>query len=151
MKVELNQKEGKINIGGEPLGCGTIFKEFKIAFANRFHDIYGSNGTGKYGLIETVEIFGEDFRFYFGFEEGLLRRCSIELIGGIAKGQTEEYPDYLELQKEIKYLVGIYRDKLDGNFIDEFDWKKIWTYDWGEISLTQIAHNARVVTDVIWS
>lgn len=90
-------------------------------FANKFPDIYGSNGTGKYALIDAVQIFGEDFRFYFGFEEDLLRRGSIELIGGIAKEQTDENPDYLELQKEIKYLVGVYRNKIDGNFIDEFD------------------------------
>jgi hypothetical protein len=72
------------------------------------------------------------------------------MIGGIAKTQITDYPDYRELQKEIEYLLRIYEVELYGDFLNEFDWRKLWKYDWGQITLTQVAHSARVVTDILW-
>ncbi|MDQ2821897.1 MAG: hypothetical protein M3Y65_16145 [Pseudomonadota bacterium] len=132
------------------MGPTTCFDDFEVKFKDTFRTIFGGDGTGQYGLISPVSIFNETYRIYFNFEVGLLQRYSLELISGIAKKQINDYPEYWELQKEIQYLFTIYKLEFKGDFLDEFEWRKLWKYNWGRIALTQIAHSYRVVTDILW-
>lgn len=148
--IILDQKTGEITIQGLDMSPATCLTEFEVKFQDNFRTISGGDGNGQYGLICPVVIFDEVYRMYFNFEGEYLQRCSLELISGIAEAQIKEYPSYSELQKEVEYLLRLYKIELNGKYLDEFEWRKLWKYDWGRIALTQVAHSSRVVTDILW-
>lgn len=150
INIVVDQKTGQITIQGLTMSPATCSTDFKVKFKDKFRAIFDVDGSSQYGLICPVAIFYEVYRIYFNFEGGCLQRCSLELIGGIAEAQIEDYPSYSELQKEVEYLLSIYKEEFNGDYLDEFEWRKLWKYDWGRIALTQVAHSSRVVTDILW-
>jgi len=62
-----------------------------------------------------------------------LRNATIKLISGIAKDRKEACPEYDMLQKEIEYLFEIYRSEFIGCYSTEYEWKKLWQYNWGSV------------------
>jgi len=150
-KMFIEQNSGLVGINELIIGPHTSFSDFESNFAGEVRLIFGCGGSGKYGLTAPVKIFGEEYRLYFNFDSGVLQRCSIELISGVAREIVADYPEYSELQKEVEYLENIYKKIFTGDFFSEFEWKKQWRYNWGVIALTQVAHNAKVVTDFLWT
>ena len=78
-----------------------------------------------------------------------LRNCTFERISGIADTQTDEYPSYAELQDDVMFLFQIYERELRGDLQLEYEWKKVWRYEWGKITLIQEMQNSRAITDII--
>jgi hypothetical protein len=149
-KFLINQDLGIISIENMNVMKGRNFYDFNKKFSSMIRLTYGKEGTGQYVLTDSVEFMGEEFSAYFRFENDYLRSCVIRLISGIVKERNEDYPDYAALQKEVDYLLGIYGPEFKGNYLSEYEWKKVWHYTWGMIVLSQEAHSGQVITDFIW-
>lgn len=149
-KISFDQSAGIITVAGMDFGKKTEFNDFKKIFFEKTRLMYGRDGTGQYALKDLVKFLGNDFRVYFRFSNDHLQSLNMKLVSGVAKERQEEYPEYDELQREVEYLYGLYKDIFNGELKSEYEWKKIWFYEWGRIILSQEAHSSQVVTDFSW-